>query len=60
MTSNDCRIRFYSLARYEGIFLREITAVHRGSITSMSVSNNSGYFMTGGEDSMLKVWDYEA
>ena len=56
----DCRVRAYSLARYEGILLREITAVHRGSITSMSVAANSGYFLTGGEDSMLKVWDYEA
>jgi WD40 repeat protein len=59
MTS-DCRVRFYSLARYEGILLREVAAVHRGSITSMSVSNNSGYFITGGEDSILKVWDSEA
>ena len=58
--TNDCRMRFYSLARYEGILLREISAVHRGSITSLSISNNSGYFLTGGEDSMLKVWDYEA
>lgn len=59
MTS-DCKIRFYSLARFEGILLREINAVHRGSITSLSVSNNSGYLLTGGEDSLLKVWDYEA
>lgn len=59
MTS-DCRLRFYSLARYEGIILRELSAVHRGSITALSVSNNSGYFLTGGEDSMLKAWDYEA
>ena len=58
--TNDCRMRFYSLARYEGIMLREISAVHRGSITALSISNNSGYFLTGGEDSMLKVWDYEA
>jgi WD40 repeat protein len=58
--TNDCRIRFYSLARYEGIMLREVNVVHRGSITAMTVSQNSGYFLTGGEDSMLKVWDYEA
>jgi WD40 repeat protein len=58
--TNDCRVRFYSLARYEGILLREISAVHRGSITTLSVSANSGYFITGGEDAMLKVWDYEA
>lgn len=56
----DCRVRFYSLARFEGILLREINAVHRGSITAQCVSNNSGFFITGGEDSLLKVWDYEA
>lgn len=58
--SVDCRIRFYSLARYEGLLLRELTAAHRGSINALSISANSGYFLTGGEDSMLKVWDYEA
>lgn len=36
--TNDCRVRFYSLARYEGIMLREVTAAHRGSITSLAVS----------------------
>jgi WD40 repeat protein len=59
MTS-DCRLRFYSLARYEGLLLRELQSVHRGSITALSVSQNGGYFLTGGEDSMLKAWDYEA
>jgi WD40 repeat protein len=58
--TNDCRVRFYSLARFEGLLLREISAVHRGSITTLAVSANSGYFLTGGEDAMLKVWDYEA
>jgi hypothetical protein len=36
--TNDCRVRFYSLARYEGILLREVTAAHRGSITALTVS----------------------
>ena len=58
--TNDCRVRFYSLARYEGILLREVSSAHRGGITALAVSQNSGYFLTGGEDSMLKVWDYEA
>jgi WD40 repeat protein len=58
--TTDCRLRVYSLAKYEGIFLREIATVHRGNITSMSISNNSGYFISGGEDCMIKVWDYEA
>ena len=56
----DCRLKFYALARFEGLLLREVAAVHRGSITTLSVSNNSGYFLTGGEDSILKVWDFDA
>lgn len=57
--TTDCKIKFYSLAKYEGIFLREISNVHRGNIVSLSISNNSGYMLTGGEDNMVKVWDYE-
>ena len=60
VATTDCKIRTYSLVRYQGILMREIGTVHRGSITSMSISNNSGYFLTGGEDHMIKVWDYEA
>jgi WD40 repeat protein len=60
LVTSDCKIRTYSLAKYEGIFLREINTVHRGNIMSLSVSNNSGYMLTGGEDCMVKVWDYEA
>ena len=58
--TTDCKVRFYSLAKYEGIFLREINFVHRGNLTSLSISQNSGYMITGGEDNMIKVWDYEA
>lgn len=57
---SDCKIKTYSLGRYEGIFKREIGTVHRGSITSLSISSNSGFMLTGGEDNMIKVWDYEA
>lgn len=60
VVTNDCKIRVYNLVKYEGIFLREINTVHRGSIVSMNISGNSGYMLTGGEDCMVKVWDYEA
>ena len=58
--TKDCKVRFYSLIKYEGIFMREVANCHRGSITGLDVSNNSGYMLTGGEDCMLKIWDYEA
>lgn len=60
VVTKDCRIRFYSLIKFEGIFLREVQHCHRGSISSISISNNSGYFLTGGKDNLVKVWDYEA
>jgi WD40 repeat protein len=53
-------VRFYSLIKYEGIFMREVANCHRGNITGIDVSANSGYMLTGGEDSMVKIWDYEA
>jgi WD40 repeat protein len=60
MITTTGKLRVYSLAKYEGIFLREISSAHRGNIVSLDVSTNSGYMITGGEDNMLKVWDYEA
>lgn len=60
MITTTCKLRVYSLAKYEGIFLREISSAHRGNIVSLGISSNTGYMITGGEDNMLKVWDYEA
>jgi len=59
IVTKDCKVVFYSLMRYEGIFLREIPNCHRGSINGIDTSLNSGYMLTGGEDSMVKIWDYE-
>ena len=60
VVTKDCKVRFYSLLKYEGIFLREISNCHRGSISDIDVSLNTGYLLTGGEDNMVKIWDYEA
>ena len=57
---SDARVRFFSLARFEGIFIRELHTVHRTSVNSTSFSLNGGYMVTGGEDTLVKVWDYEA
>jgi hypothetical protein len=48
VVTKDCKIKFYSLMKYEGIFLRELTNCHRGFISGMDVSLNSGYLLTGG------------
>ena len=60
IVTKDCKIRFYCLMKYEGLFLREISSCHRGSIRAVDVSINSGYMLSAGEDSMVRVWDYEA
>ena len=60
VVTKDCRVRFYSLSSYEGVFMREVANCHRGMLTALDVSNNSGYMLTGGEDTLLKIWDYEA
>ena len=60
VVTKDCKIRFYSLMKYEGIYLREISNCHRGGINGIDVSLNTGYLVTGGEDNMVRIWDYEA
>lgn len=54
----DQKIKFYSLKEFGGVFQREISTVHRGSITTTSISENKQYLLTGGEDNLLKIWDY--
>jgi WD40 repeat protein len=34
--------------------------VHRGSINSIDLSLNGGFMLTGGEDNLIKIWDYDA
>ena len=60
IVTKDQRIRIYSLARFEGLYLRELTTVHRGACRTTDLSNNGGYMLTGGEDNLLKMWDYDA
>ena len=56
----DLRVRFFSLSRHDGIFLRELNVVHRDFVNSIAMSANGGYMLTAGEDKLLKVWDYDA
>ena len=60
VVTKDQRVRVYSLARFEGLYLRELTTVHRGACTTTDLSNNGGYMLTGGEDNLIKMWDYDA
>ena len=53
----DCSIRFYSLAKYEGIFIKEIKDIHIKEINKFICSKNYNYFITSGEEGLIKVWD---
>ena len=60
VVTKDQRIRFYSLSRFEGVYQKELCTVHRGAVRSTDLSNNGGFMLTGGEDNLIKIWDYEA
>lgn len=60
VVTKDQRIRFYSLTRYEGTYIRELCTVHRGAVRTTDISKNGGFMLTGGEDNLLKIWDYDA
>ena len=60
VVTKDQRIRFYSLATFEGAYLRELHTVHKGAVTCTDLSHNGGFMLTGGQDNLLKLWDYDA
>ena len=53
----DNSIRFYSLSKYEGIFIKEIKDIHIKGINKFICSKNYNYFLTSGEEGLIKVWD---
>jgi len=58
--TKDHRVRTYALSRFEGVFIKELTSVHREGISSIDLSKNGGYMVTGGDDNLLKLWDTDA
>ena len=56
----DCSIRFYTLGKYEGIFIKEIKDVHRQGINKFFCSKNYSYFLTCGEEGLIKIWDMKS
>ncbi|XP_031730469.1 cilia- and flagella-associated protein 52 [Anarrhichthys ocellatus] len=43
---------------FDGSAIRELEASQSGSINGVHVSQDGGYFVTGGDDKLVKVWDY--
>lgn len=60
LVTDDLRIKFYSLATFAGDCYKELSAVHREGVNCSDLSLNGGFMLTGGQDTLLKVWDYDA
>ncbi|KAM9363502.1 cilia- and flagella-associated protein 52 [Symphorus nematophorus] len=43
---------------YDGSAIRELEASQSGAINGMHISQDGRHFVTGGDDKLLKVWDY--
>ena len=53
----NCSVHFYSLAAYEGIFIKEFPNIHINKITDFLVTKNYKFLISGGEEGMIKIWD---
>jgi len=45
---------------YDGNQIRELDASNTGGINGLDIDRSGQYFITGGDDTILKVWDYQA
>ena len=45
---------------YDGSQIRELDGSDSGGINGLDIDRNGKFFVTGGVDTMLKVWDYHA
>ncbi|KAM6971925.1 cilia- and flagella-associated protein 52 [Aplochiton taeniatus] len=43
---------------YDGSAIRELEASQSGAINGMHISHNGNHFVTGGDEKLVKVWDY--
>eukprot|EP00066_Takifugu_rubripes_P006911 XP_003972038.2 PREDICTED: cilia- and flagella-associated protein 52 [Takifugu rubripes] len=43
---------------YDGSAIRELEGLLTGSINAMDISQSGTHFVTGGDDKLVKVWDY--
>jgi len=53
----NCCVQFYSLALYEGVFLKEFNNIHMDKITQFLSTKNYKYLISGGAEGMIKIWD---
>lgn len=44
---------------FDGSLIRELDGAKTGSVNAMDISSDGEFFVTGGDDTLLKVWTYQ-
>nr|XP_046266536.1 cilia- and flagella-associated protein 52 [Scatophagus argus] len=55
-SGTDRKIAYWDV--YDGTAIRELEGSKSGAINGMHISQEGKHFVTGGDDKLLKVWDY--
>uniref|UniRef100_A0A8C5CXA4 Cilia- and flagella-associated protein 52 n=1 Tax=Gadus morhua TaxID=8049 RepID=A0A8C5CXA4_GADMO len=55
-SGTDRKIGYWEV--YDGAAIRELEGSQSGAINGMHVSQDGRYFITGGDDKLVKVWSY--
>ncbi|XP_065591191.1 cilia- and flagella-associated protein 52 [Cyrtonyx montezumae] len=55
-SGTDRRIGYWEV--YDGSAIRDLEGSLSGSINGMDITSDGAYFVTGGDDRLVKVWDY--
>ncbi|XP_056136511.1 cilia- and flagella-associated protein 52 [Lampris incognitus] len=55
-SGTDRKIGYWDL--YDGSAIRELEGSQAGAIYGMDITQDGGHFVTGGDDKLVKVWNY--
>jgi WD40 repeat protein len=56
-TGSDRKITYWDT--YDGQAIRVLEGSEEGEITTLSISHSGSHYVSGGEDRLVKLWDYE-
>ncbi|XP_056265803.1 cilia- and flagella-associated protein 52 [Pseudoliparis swirei] len=55
-SGTDRKVAYWDVS--DGAVIRELEGSQSGSINGMNISQDGQHFVTGGDDKLVKVWDY--
>ncbi|TNN55251.1 Cilia- and flagella-associated protein 52 [Liparis tanakae] len=55
-SGTDRKVAYWDV--FDGAVIRELEGSQSGSINGMNISQDGQHFVTGGDDKLVKVWDY--